>query len=203
MTEPGPSSSSSSARRKRKANVPQFSDAFLNEYEAHVQRLKTVHESKKEATAIKNVVTDKDVLEAADIWDTLGKRQPGDRFNGCVNLRTLRTLLKMIDDRGFERSEHQMQFHSAFERCVSRVVYKGEWASERTAIMQHNSWEKANSEVMISTPRYACYASFLCKSLQLPCSFCVLIYNITHISVCVCLLFRRFGKTFRYAAHTF
>ena len=46
-----------------------------------------------------------------------------------------------------------MQFHSAFERCVSRVIYKGEWGRDRTAIMQHNGWEKANSEVMISTPR--------------------------------------------------
>lgn len=142
--------SSSSSHRKRKAVAPQFSEEFLNEYETHVQRLKTAHESKKEATALKNVATDKDVVEAADVWDTLGKKQPGDRFNGCVNLRTLRTLLKMIDERGFERSEHQLQFHSAFERCVSRVVYKGEWASERTSIMQHNHWEKANSEVMIS-----------------------------------------------------
>ena len=43
-----------------------------------------------------------------------------------------------------------MQFHSAFERCVSRVIYKGEWAKDRNAIMQHNGWPRCSSEVMIS-----------------------------------------------------
>lgn len=43
-----------------------------------------------------------------------------------------------------------MQFHSAFERCVSRVIYKGEWGKDRTSIMQHNGWTRCSSEVMIS-----------------------------------------------------
>ncbi len=46
-----------------------------------------------------------------------------------------------------------MKFHSAFERCVSRVVYKKDWATSRPAIMRHNMWAKCSSEVMISTPR--------------------------------------------------
>ena len=42
-----------------------------------------------------------------------------------------------------------MQFHSSFERCVSRVLYKGEWETSKPAIMKHISWDKCNSEVMI------------------------------------------------------
>ena len=129
---------------------PAFPEEILNGFESHIEKLKTTHETKKEATALRNVALDTDVVESVDVIDTLGKRQPYDKFNGCVNLRTLRSLLKLIDDRGFERSEHQMQFHSAFERCVSRVVYKGEWGKDRTAIMAHNKWERCSSEVMIS-----------------------------------------------------
>ena len=157
---------------------PAFPEEILNGFESHIEKLKTTHETKKEATALRNVAMDTDVVESVDVIDTLGKRQPYDKFNGCVNLRTLRSLLKLIDDRGFERyasirlnlcsfcnlvfypthsnsftvhrSEHQMQFHSAFERCVSRVVYKGEWGKDRTAIMAHNGWERCSSEVMIS-----------------------------------------------------
>jgi len=144
------SAPASAAYRKRKVANPFFSAEILDAYETHVKRLKEVHEMRKESTSLRNVATDVEVVESMDVWDTLGKKQPSDKFNGCTNLRTLRSLLKIIDERGFERSEHQMQFHSAFERCVSRVIYKGEWGRDRTAIMQHNGWEKANSEVMIS-----------------------------------------------------
>jgi hypothetical protein len=47
------------------------------------------------------------------------------------------------------RSAHQIKFHSAFERCVSRVVYKKDWATARPAIMRHNKWDRCSSEVMI------------------------------------------------------
>ena len=46
-----------------------------------------------------------------------------------------------------------MAFHSSFERCVSRVIYKKDWATARPAIMRHNKWDKCSSEVLISTPR--------------------------------------------------
>ena len=42
-----------------------------------------------------------------------------------------------------------MAFHSSFERCVSRVIYKTDWATARPAIMRHNEWGKCSSEVMI------------------------------------------------------
>lgn len=106
MASSAAAASSSSSSRKRKAAStahPSFSNEILDAYETHVQRLKTVHEMRKDATSLKNVATDVEVVEAVDVWDTLGKRQPTDKFNGCVNLRTLRSLLKLIDERGFER----------------------------------------------------------------------------------------------------
>ena len=51
----------------------------------------------------RNVVEDDEEREALNVTDTLGKRQPQDVYDGDVNLRTLRTLLKMIDERGWER----------------------------------------------------------------------------------------------------
>ena len=110
------------------------------------------HRSTEERHGLPEFV-DKEDGVAVDIKDTLGVRLPNDRWQGCTNLRTLRALLSIIDDRGFERSAHQMAFHSAFERCVSRVVYKKDWSTSRPAIMRHNGWKKCSSEVMISTPR--------------------------------------------------
>ena len=46
-----------------------------------------------------------------------------------------------------------MAFHSSFERCVSRVIYKSDWGKDRPAIMKHNKWDRCSSEVLISTPR--------------------------------------------------
>jgi hypothetical protein len=33
-------------------------------------------------------------------------------------------------------------FVHSFERCVSRVIYKRDWATARPAIMKHNKWPK-------------------------------------------------------------
>lgn len=155
-------------------------DSVLSEFEKHTVRLREASRNRKNALAYTNLVDDNEDREAINIEDTLGKRQPSDTYNGDVNLRTLRTLLKMVDERGWERyvytllalgvsharftlslrpfgvtltrSAHQMMFHSSFERCVSRVLYKGEWETSKPAIMKHNLWDKCNSEVMISTP---------------------------------------------------
>jgi hypothetical protein len=80
-------------------------------------------------------------------------RMPADTFLGDVRLRTVDALLREIDERGFERSNHQERFHNAFIRACSRVLYREEWAVHRTAIMSKNSWMSVQSEIMISTPR--------------------------------------------------
>lgn len=131
-------------------SVPRW---VLDQFEAHTDALRKASAARRESVSFRNVVEDRAEREASSVADQLGKRQPGDVYEGDVNLRTLRLLLKMIDERGWERSEHQMRFHSAFERCVARVLYRTEWATQRPAIMKHQNWEKCSSEVMISTPR--------------------------------------------------
>jgi len=123
---------------------------ILEEFQTHCTSLRHAYNARKESVVLKNVVEDRRDREAISVEDTLGRRQPTDKYEGDVNLRTLRLLLKMIDERGWERSDHQMAFHSAFERCVSRVLYKNEWATQRPAIMKHNGWDRCSSEVMIS-----------------------------------------------------
>ena len=83
-------------------------ETVLVEFEAHAARLKAASRSRKSAMEYRNVVEDDEEREALNIIDTLGKRQPQDVYDGDVNLRTLRTLLKMIDERGWERSPHQV-----------------------------------------------------------------------------------------------
>ena len=101
-----------------------FSSAVMAEFEAHATKMRETARARREAVQLRAVVDDHADTVAIDIEDTLGVRMDSDRWQGCTNLRTLRTLLGLVDDRGFERSAHQMKFHSAFERCVSRVVYK-------------------------------------------------------------------------------
>lgn len=130
-----------------------FSNDILKEFGDHATRMREAARARRQAVQLRAVVDDKEDGVAVSVWETLGVRLPNDKWQGCTNLRTLRALLSIIDDRGFERSAHQMKFHSAFERCVSRVVYKKDWATARPAIMRHNGWPRCSSEVMISTPR--------------------------------------------------
>ena len=74
--------------------------SVLGAFEAHRTRLAHAARQRRDLVAFKNIVFDKQERSATSIVDTLGKRQPGDQFNGDTNLRTLRTLLTMIDQRG-------------------------------------------------------------------------------------------------------
>lgn len=79
--------------------------AVLDEFEAHARRLKESSRQRRDSIAFRNVVEDKQERAALAVEDTLGKRQPSDKFEGDVALRTLRTLLGFIDNRGWERRE--------------------------------------------------------------------------------------------------
>jgi hypothetical protein len=62
-----------------------------------------------------------------------------------------------------------MRFHSSFERCVSRVIYKNDWGKDRPAIMKHNKWDRCSSEVLIrcvfaSYTHYRFYAHIVTRS---------------------------------------
>ena len=127
--------------------------AVLDLFEQHASRMRDASRARKRSVAFRNVVDDRDDHEVVSVVDTLGKPMPSDVYEGDTALRTLRTLLSMIDERGWERSAHQIKFHDAFERCVARVIYRKDWSTRRPAIMRHNGWDKCSSEVMISTPR--------------------------------------------------
>jgi hypothetical protein len=79
--------------------------------------------------------------------------RPGDQFEGDLVLRRLNLLLERIDKRGFQRSRQQVSFHDAFVRATSRVMFKADWQSSRPEIMRKYQWDKAPSEILVSTPR--------------------------------------------------
>ena len=88
------------------------------------------------------------------IRGTLGVHTDSDQYQGCVRLRTLRSLLQIIDEEtAFERSPHQQKFHEAFIRAAARIIYREEWPLKKDSIMRYNGWPTAKSEVLISTPR--------------------------------------------------
>lgn len=97
-------------------------NSVLEEFATHAARAKQAERARRETVQPVNLVDDaSETVAAADPTEALGKRQPTDKFAGCANLRTLRTLLKMIDDRGYERC-------AAARRCalalsVSHVTF--------------------------------------------------------------------------------
>ena len=129
------------------------SAAVIDEFTLHDKRLRQASEERRKTYEFINVATQRDSTKDLSTRVVLGQPHSTDRFQGDVNLRTLRALLATVDERGWDRSDHQRAFHSAFERCVARVLFRQEWAAQRPAIMRHHKWERCNSEVLISTPR--------------------------------------------------
>lgn len=101
------------------------------------------------STALVPVITAEGNLDAGSVW----KRLESDQFEGDAVLRCLNSLLELVDDRGYQRSAHQLRFHASFLKATARVVYKNEWQANKPKIMERNGWDKAPSEVLISTPR--------------------------------------------------
>ena len=132
-----------------------FKESVIAEFEVQARRLRERSRSRREAVALKAVVNDDEDREALSVEESLGRPQPGDQFQGDTNLRTLHTLLKMVDERGFERSPHQMRFHEAFERSCARVIYRDDWATQKPVIMKKRGWSTSSSEVMIRRARAA------------------------------------------------
>ena len=134
-----------------------LNDIVLHEFDVHATRLREAARARRDQLLMRPVVmsaTDDSAEATIGNGETsLGVPIRGETMAGDTNLRTLRTLLSIIDDRGFERSAHQVQFHSAFERSTARVIYKRDWASSRSQIMAKNGWTTCSSEVLISTPR--------------------------------------------------
>jgi len=150
-----------------------FAGRFDDEFVGHMQLLDRCARQRRESMVIRNVVYGDPIRrqEGSDKGETF-------RFRGCERLHTLRRLLRKIDEGGYERSDHQLTFHAAFERCVARVLYKGEWTTQRVAIMKANDWTRSSSEVMVSTPRrfgktFRCFADpFILAALAFPNTCC-------------------------------
>ena len=137
-----------------------MSNTLFLGFEAHVKALEQAREQRREALAFKSAVEEDAAMvdegavkKTQDELDGLGVWMPGDKYNGDINMRTLQKLLARVDARGFERSAQQLEFHQAFMKAAARVIYKGDWETDRPMIMEKYGWERCNSEVLISTPR--------------------------------------------------
>jgi hypothetical protein len=78
-----------------------ISAPLLSCFQDHAAKLRDRARAKREAVALKHVVDDPDVREEATDDANLGRQLPGERFAGDTALRTLNTLLAMVDARGF------------------------------------------------------------------------------------------------------
>ena len=136
-----------------------LSPALFAAFDSHVEEIAAARKRRQEMLAFRTAVDEDGQAEevAADATqdeiDGLGVWLPTDTMQGDVNMRTLEKLLKRVDQRGFERSAQQLEFHVAFMKAAARVIYRGSWETERPAIMRKYGWDKSNSEVLISTPR--------------------------------------------------
>jgi len=126
---------------------------------SHLGKLQSIMKKRKADVALRCVAIDGTEKGNADVSASHTEeltmqctRRPTDTYIGCARLRGMRALLTLIDQRGYERSANQLQFHEAFIRACGRVVYREDWAVHRTAIMRLNKWDCAHSEVLISTP---------------------------------------------------
>ena len=86
-----------------------LSKTLRSEFEAQSDRLAKRARQRRDAVQLRSVAIDREERDQASEADMLGRKQPQDEFQGDTNLRTLRSLLKMIDERGFERSPHQVR----------------------------------------------------------------------------------------------
>jgi hypothetical protein len=144
-----------------------MSDAIFNGFDRHVEELKAARKRRQEALAFKSAVEEEGAAadeeggaaQTQDELDGMGVRLPVDKWQGDCNMRTLQKLLSRVDARGFERSAQQLEFHQAFMKAAARVIYRGDWETDRPMIMDKYGWNKCNSEVLI---RRACALGNLC-----------------------------------------
>lgn len=143
-------------------------EKVFSEFENHAARLKERSRARRDAVRVRNVVfADEEGSAGVSAKDLLGKMLATDEYRGDANMRTLNTLLTMVDGLGFERSRHQLIFHEAFKKAVARVIYKEDWGSSKPLIMRKYGWTRCASEVLISTPRRF-GKTFSCDSLARP-----------------------------------
>ena len=160
--------------------------ALLGEFERHHERMIVRARERRAAVELTNLVDAGRVKTSVSEDDLLGKRLPRDEFVGDTNFRTLKALLKKVDERGYERSAHQLEFHENFFKASARVMYKGDWGVQKPRIMQKHGWESCPGEVLIRRASPLCWC--LCGPARAPPT--------NTESLTARSTPRRFGKTF-------
>lgn len=89
-------------------STPFLSNSLFGRFDEHVKTVDASRKRRREALAFKSALeADGGAADGAgdgiDDLDSLGVRLPEDTFQGDTNMRTLETLLKRVDARGFER----------------------------------------------------------------------------------------------------
>ena len=110
------------------------SDALFNGFDDHIESLVQARKRRQEALAFRSAVEDSGAAvdddaggagtKTQDELDGMGVKLPTDKWRGDTNMRTLDKLLSRVDARGFERSAQQLEFHQAFMKAASRVIYR-------------------------------------------------------------------------------
>ena len=163
--------------------------ALLGEFDRHHERMIVRARERRAAVELTNLVDAGRVKTSVSEDDLLGKRLPRDEFIGDTNFRTLKALLRKVDENGFERSAHQLEFHEYFFKASARVLYKDDWGVQKPAIMQKHGWESCPGEVLIRRAGPLCWC--LC-AWALPHSP----HTTNTKSLTARSTPRRFGKTF-------
>ena len=160
--------------------------SLLTEFERHHARMVERARERLEAVRLTNLVDAGRVKTSVSEDDLLGKRLPRDEFEGDTNFRTLKALLRKVDEKGFERSAHQLgslasvfertvflpllfsdaparrpEFHENFFKASARVMYKEDWGVQKPAIMQKHGWEACPGEVLIRRAPLPCVGARL------------------------------------------
>tara|TARA_B100001173_G_scaffold181432_1_gene156615 strand:+ start:460 stop:903 length:444 start_codon:yes stop_codon:yes gene_type:complete len=139
-----------------------LSEELYRTFEIHSEQINNTRKRKQEALALRSCLETANVSEQnTDNHDpasneqqcTLGVPLPEDVYEGDTVIRTLHSLLGIVDSKGYERSSQQVEFHRCFEIACSRVIYRKDFGLSKPQIMEKNGWTECFGEVMISTPR--------------------------------------------------
>ena len=126
-------------------------DALLGEFERHHERMIVRARERRAAVALTNLVDAGRVKTSVSEDDLLGKRLPRDEFQGDTNFRTLKALLKKVDERGMNAA----LINSSFTKTSSRRRRASCTAKTGACKAPHHAEARLGNpgEVLISTPR--------------------------------------------------
>lgn len=167
-----------------------MSNGVYAEFDAHAQAVQTALEKRRErlqfASNTMEELVDDAMADAEDVDAGLGVWREGDAYQGDVNLRTLNALLERVDQRGFERCAASNQtparrlvhpLDSLDRRSPHQLEFHAAFFEACSRIIFKDDWE-------VSKPQ-------ICRK-----------YGWEEVKSEVMISTpRRFGKTYRHAAH--